>query len=279
MRMMPRFNEVCGISLITGFMWVTPVGTAMIYDKIPSVFFLDTAAAFSASSQSAFQVMPGSVTSYSANSSSPAALKSPSIFSLSDSAGKRILASAPVGIALSASPPLMETRRKDSSAKTLYRALARRLLPFALPIWISEPECPPLRPDTLTFRTMPSLFLRFMGISQTTSEPPAQPAQNTPSSSESRFRSLRLLRPERSMADAPTRPTSSSDVKMHSIRGCLMLSSARTASIMATAMPLSAPRVVPSAVIQPSSSRIVTGSVSMSICLSGSLARTISMCP
>ena len=150
---------------------------------------------------------------------------------------------------------------------------------FALFSPILSPECPPSRPPISIVTGIPSFSFFLPGRVQISWAPPAQPAVMMPSSSESRLIILRLLSEDRSSPSAPRRPTSSSTVKMHSRGGHLSDSSARRASIMATAIPLSAPRVVRSAVSHSPSVSRVMGWVSRSMSFEASLARTMSIWP
>ena len=117
-----------------------------------------------------------------------------------------------------------------------------------------------------------------MGSMQRVLFPPAQLTVNTPSSSESRFILIFPRRLDVSMFFAPSIPVSSSVVKTASTGG-LLLSESRSASIMATAIPSSAPSVVPTAeILSPSTARSIP-SFSTSLVQSGAFSQTISRCP
>ena len=118
-----------------------------------------------------------------------------------------------------------------------------------------------------------------MGILKSAFAPPAQPTVKTPSSPESRFISVLPESADTSTPSAPYIPVSSSVVKSASSGGCAAVSSSKTASIMATAMPSSAPKVVPSAEsISPMSTRRKP-SFLKSIAQSAVFSHTISRCP
>ena len=109
--------------------------------------------------------------------------------------------------------------------------------------------------------------------------PPAQLTVKIPSSSESRFTIRRPRRDPASIPAAPSMPISSSAVNTASTRGCSMASSSSTARAMATAMPSSPPRVVPSAQTDSPSVRRSSPSRSMSLLHSGACWHTMSMWP
>ena len=109
--------------------------------------------------------------------------------------------------------------------------------------------------------------------------PPAQLTYNIPSFSESILISLFAVISEVSRSLAPSIPISSSLVSTACIGGCAIVSDASTASINATAIPSSAPSVVPSAhTILPSVQALMLCTL-MSISQSGSFSHTISRCP
>ena len=83
-----------------------------------------------------------------------------------------------------------------------------------------------------------------------TSIPPAQPIPISSSSSVSKFNRISPFKTPPSKPIAPVIPVSSSIVKSASRLGCSISVEAKTAIIEATPKPLSAPKVVPSAVTQ-----------------------------
>ena len=86
--------------------------------------------------------------------------------------------------------------------------------------------------------------------------PPAQPIDNSSSSSVSRLRSISPSNILPSISLAPVIPVSSSMVNNASIAGCSISFDDNVAIIVATPILLSAPRVVPSASIQSPLTRI-----------------------
>ena len=192
---------------------------------------------------------------------------------------KRISALAFLGIALSRLPPSRLQRKYFPSPLSLCKRRARIRTAFARPSPILSPEWPPLRPLTESVTTMPVFSLRFAGRVHTNSAPPPQEAVMMPSFSESMLISLRLLSEERSIPAAPRRPTSSFTVNMHSRGGHLSESSSSSASMIATAIPSSPPRVVPSALSHTPSVTRVIGWVSMSRSRCSSFSQTMSTWP
>ena len=146
---------------------------------------------------------------------------------------------------------------------------------------MSLPECPPFSPrifmETGTISCGASS--EENGIFIWTFAPPQQLATNTPSSSESRLISLLPFSTEASKFIAPPIPTSSSVVNKHSRGGCSISSASIRASPMATAIPLSAPSVVPSALSQSPSTTSFIPSVLKSCSVFLSFSQTISRCP
>lgn len=108
--------------------------------------------------------------------------------------------------------------------------------------------------------------------------PPAQPMNNSPSSSESRFSRMSPLMKPSCKAKAPVSPVSSSTVNRHSTGPCSILSSARMASSVATPIPLSAPSVVPLAFSHSPSISVSIGSVRKSCFTSLFFSHTMSTC-
>ena len=151
------------------------------------------------------------------------------------------------GIALSLSPPSTEIIQNGSASCSSNNSLPSKILALARPLSISEPEWPPTRPCTRSVIAVPSADAQLIGKTAVAFTPPAQPARKWPSSSESRFRRYFAFRSVVSSAMAPSIPTSSSVVNTTSSSGCAIALSSRIASPMATAMPSSPPRVVPSA--------------------------------
>ena len=130
------------------------------------------------------------------------------------------------------------------------RQRASSLLALARPAPISMPEWPPWRPETVRTHLVPALSSMGREPKMSHRAPPAQLTVRTPSSSLSRLMSLRPFRSPQSRASAPSRPISSSAVNTASMGGWGMVPSSSTARIMATATPLSPPRVVPRALTQ-----------------------------
>ena len=156
------------------------------------------------------------------------------------------------------------------------------LLALARPRCMSTPLCPPLSP--LIVRRTPissasGSWLSWYSRETLTSTPPAQPTKRSPSTSESILRSMSPLLKHGLSPLAPSMPTSSSMVKSASRGPCLSVSSARIAREKATPIPLSAPSVVPSAVIQSPSCIVWIGSVSKLCTLSEFFCGTMSRCP
>ncbi len=101
---------------------------------------------------------------------------------------------------------------------------------FARPRSISTPEWPPRRPQSLTSNATPSVSINETGMRQTVLFPPAQLTVITPSASESMFSSLCPFSIDRSIADAPSMPTSSDTVNTASSLGCATSGESRIAS-------------------------------------------------
>ena len=184
-----------------------------------------------------------------------------------------------VGMALSLLPPAASPRRSCVRADTARRQRPRRTLALARPRWISVPECPPVRPPTVTVSTAPGKGSRFTGRMHSVRLPPAQLTVNTPSSSESRLMRVLPRRGDTSRAAAPSMPTSSSTVRTTSRRGWGMSWASSRARAMATAMPSSPPRVVPRAVTKSPSTSRSSPSRSRSLGQPGSFSHTMSRWP
>ena len=112
---------------------------------------------------------------------------------------------------------------------------------------------------------------------QVVSTPPAQPTNISASSSESRLSRIEPLSMPSPRLLAPVRPVSSSTVNRASTGPCTRVLSTITASDAAIPIPLSAPRVVPSARSQSPSTMVLIGIVSKSNDLSFD-SHTISIC-
>ena len=108
--------------------------------------------------------------------------------------------------------------------------------------------------------------------------PPAQPMNNSPSSSESRFRRYLPVSIPSPSPKAPVSPVSSSTVKSASSGPCCAAGSSSTANAAAMPMPQSAPSVVPSAFTHPPSMRVRMASRSKSNTTSERFSQTMSMC-
>ena len=146
--------------------------------------------------------------------------------------GSSITASVLRGMALSARPPSMVTRhRSPKSFFNSSKILAINRLEFILPLLISVPECPPIRPSTriVYLHAEVSSSSRHTSMPKLTLLPPAQLTRKMPSSSESRFSILRPLMQSRSIPMAPSIPVSSSTVMITSSGGCSRESSSKSA--------------------------------------------------
>ena len=128
-------------------------------------------------------------------------------------------ASAFLGMALSAMPPLIPHNLASPFARTSSTRRAVKILAFPLCLSISTPECPPVKPETHILHNVP-LSLRLCKDSEIFARtPPAQLTRRYPSSSESILIILRPSSTDMSIAAAPSMPTSSSTVKTHSSGG------------------------------------------------------------
>mmetsp|Transcript_21017 Transcript_21017/g.49745 ORF Transcript_21017/g.49745 Transcript_21017/m.49745 type:complete len:254 (+) Transcript_21017:1015-1776(+) len=146
---------------------------------------------------------------------------------------------------------------------------------------MSIPECPPIRPLTV----MRIGTEAAAGSSCTTGSrtmlfpPPAHPIVTEPHSSESRLSMTLDLSIDASKSYAPVKPVSSSTVKRHSRGG---KATSEPASInarhAAAPIPLSAPSVVPSALIHAPSRMSLMGSFQKSCCTPSLASVTISTC-
>ena len=118
---------------------------------------------------------------------------------------------------------------------------------FARFLFISSPECPPVSPFTVTRKKKyPSgAAIIEQGNLAVVPAPPAQPINNSPSSSESRFINMSPSIKPSFIEKAPVNPVSSSTVNTHWIGPCSISSEARIANSAAIPIPLSAPNVVP----------------------------------
>ena len=162
----------------------------------------------------------------------------------------------------------------------MYSTRPIRWFALARPLSISTPEWPPSSPVIESIKPRsPSSGREAAGSTQSRRSPPAQQTVNTPSSSESMLSSSLPLRSEQSSPAAPSMPTSSSTVNTASSGGCFRLSSASTASAMATATPSSPPRLVPSAQTLCPSVRSRIGSRAMSSGQPSAFAQTMSRWP
>src|SRR5512143_174839 len=152
-------------------------------------------------------------------------------------------------MALRLLPPSIDERRapRPSSASS---ARLRILMALPRPVWISRPECPPLRPDTVRWPATNPFGAGSNASAHVpvVSRPPEHPTYRAPSSSESRFISVRLTRESPASPPAPVSPVSSSIVNRNSRGPWTRDLSSMMARLVATAMPLSAPRVVPFAI-------------------------------
>ena len=100
----------------------------------------------------------------------------------------------------------------------------------------------------------------------------------SPSSSLSRLRSILLFNTSAERASAPDSPVSSSTVNKHSIGPCSISFASNIAKAVATPMPSSAPKVVPSAFNHSPSIFGTMASFSKSKTLSLFFSQTISIC-
>lgn len=106
---------------------------------------------------------------------------------------------------------------------------------------MAYPEWPPERLDTSIVHIGPGAVCQSIGLCSSTRQPPAQVATRIPSGPASRFNWVCAWSWLMSSASTPYSPVSSCTAKTHSSAGCVRVSSVRTASISATAMPSSAP--------------------------------------
>ena len=153
----------------------------------------------------------------------------------------RITAFASLGIAFSFPPPVISTSLKSHSLCRLAKTEAKSLIALVFCLWISAPECPPIRPLTLiSYVSVSSLHksspdwlfsVYSTGISHCALTPPAQLTYNTPSDSESIFISILAVRSLVSSSLAPSIPISSSLVSTAWIGGWAIVSDARIARI------------------------------------------------
>ena len=131
--------------------------------------------------------------------------------------GTQTAASASRGIAFRLLPPsTLATRapipcRASSTRVIIFRALPR-------PVWISRPEWPPFSPLTVTSSPVPPIGASSYSAVHVPvlSRPPEQPTYSSPSSSESRLRSVPLRTKPGCRLLAPVSPVSSSTVKRSS---------------------------------------------------------------
>ena len=157
---------------------------------------------------------------------------------------------ATLGIAFSFVPPLKEHNFISKFFFTSSKNSVNILLAFILPLSISIPEWPPIRFLTPSIKKVYVSFekLAFSSTkSITTVLPPAEPAVRSPSASESTLIKYFPVKRFGFNPNAPFIVVSSSTVPKNSICGCSKLLSSKIARDMATAIPLSAPRVVASA--------------------------------
>ena len=165
-------------------------------------------------------VIPASVSAYSVFSSASSRLIC-SITCPASSVFRPIQAAAYKGMALSFFPPSSAYKAMVHSLRSSSSTLARIRFAFALPLCISQPECPPSRPVTSSvYQSISSELCRCIGSFECVEIPPAQLLKKIPSSSESRFNIRRPRRLDRSIASAPSMPTSSQTVKTSSNGGC-----------------------------------------------------------
>ena len=146
-------------------------------------------------------------------------------------------------------PPVNSCSDTEYLSAAVLRIRERTQIALARFLWISMPECPPVRPDSVTsiLRTL-RLAAWVSGKRKRASSPPAHPTVTSSSFSESRL-SIKLLRNSPgSSSFMPTMDTSSPTVNRASSGPCLSSGSVITASAAATPIQSSAPSVVPSAV-------------------------------
>ena len=177
-----------------------------------------------------------------------------------------IVAALSLGIAFRKLPPFISEILKPKLAKPSNKIRFIILFAFPRPFMISIPECPPFKP----FTTIEKAVV-FSGVSSSkyvldavTSTPPAQPIPISSSSSVSKFSKISPSKTPPSKPIAPVIPVSSSMVNNASIFGCTISLDDKTAIIAATPKPLSAPKVVPAALIQSPSTNILIPSLSKS---------------
>ena len=155
------------------------------------------------------------------------------------------------------------------------------LFEFPSPKWISAPECPPSKPFTSIEKTVSSFSQSFLIRLNSFSilAPPALLTYTCPYSSVSRLIKAFPEKRLKSKLFTPVIPSSSSVVRITSSAGWAISSLSKIARAIATAIPLSAPNVVPFAVKNPSftASSIPQFSKSKSVFLF--FSQTISICP
>ena len=143
---------------------------------------------------------------------------------------------------------------------------------------ISMPECPPARPEMTNWYANPLGFGTFsMSISVILFTPPAQEASKVPSSSESKLMRISPFTCSGSSDITPSIPVSSDVVKSAMTLGCWSDLSSSKLMAIATAMPLSAPSVVPFVLIQSPSTTSGIGCVLKSKSNVSSFTQTISV--
>mmetsp|Transcript_9873 Transcript_9873/g.24662 ORF Transcript_9873/g.24662 Transcript_9873/m.24662 type:complete len:225 (-) Transcript_9873:142-816(-) len=164
------------------------------------------------------------------------------------------VARASRAIALRLSPPLSAATRAPGTAAVSERSVrASSCTALPRPSWMLSPEWPPSSPPSLSsYAAAPAgAGPSPMSSHSLASPPPAHPMNTSPQSSVSRFSMVRAVSRSAPMPKAPVSPVSSSTVNSASMGGSrVVLGASSSASAVATPIPLSAPRVVPSALSQ-----------------------------
>ena len=272
----PRLSEVSTSLSISRLILMMPFGSASISAITLALSFALIADSLQSVSSDTASLMSGS-DALNSSAISAAACSIEAFTAAALSGATIICAVHSLGMALSFLPPSIEAIATGADASR--SSLDIRVLALPLPLSISEPECPPVRPDKLTVSFVPLTVSLSTGSFTSVLHPPAQLASITPSSSLSILRSFFPLSIDTSMPVAPSMPTSSHTVHTNSRRGCERLSSSKIASAYATAIPSSPPSVVPFAEIKSPSIKRSRPSSSISLSQSGAFSQTISMCP
>mmetsp|Transcript_6912 Transcript_6912/g.12705 ORF Transcript_6912/g.12705 Transcript_6912/m.12705 type:complete len:256 (-) Transcript_6912:339-1106(-) len=177
---------------------------------------------------------------------------------VSESERTQIVAVHSLAIAFLLLPPLISTTKTFSAPNKLTASIittAAKRTAFDLPEAMSMPLWPPFSPLILSEKASkspcsPVSVSCVAGTVMTESPPPAHPTYTLPHSSVSKLSMVFAESISPFNCFAPVRPVSSSTVKRHSRGGSFAdLGICNRARAAATPIPLSAPKVVPLAVI------------------------------